>query len=165
MVQLENRVPENRLSEKYQSLSRLFDEYARAVGLTSMSLTVLGIIYDNPEECTQKLICEQSQFTKQSVNMIIKSFLKHGYVELVEMKTDRRNKQVKLSESGAEYAEKIVGRLCEVEADVMKKITDEQREALIVYAEIYEEGVRNEIARLAGNINKKEIGGDRIDTR
>lgn len=161
----ENRLTENRLSEKYQSLNRSFEDYARAVGLTSMSLTVLGIIYDNPKECTQKLICEQSQYTKQSVNMIIKAFWKHGYVELVEMKTDRRNKQVKLSESGMEYADRIVGRLWKVERDVMNKITEEQREALMVYAEVYEESIRDEIARLSGNINKNEIGGDNIDKR
>lgn len=57
-----------------------------------MSSTVLDVIYDFPENCTQKFICEKPNFPKQSVNMIIKSFLEQGYLELNEIPSDRRNK-------------------------------------------------------------------------
>ncbi|MCH1982541.1 MarR family transcriptional regulator [Ruminococcus sp. OA3] len=156
---------EDRVSEKWQLLSNLYGEYARAAGLTSMSLLVLEIIYDNQDKCTQKLICEQSQFTKQSVNMIIKSFWKQGYVELVELSTDRRNKQVKLSERGMQYAGKIIGCLWKVDSDVMEKMTDEQRETLIIYAEIYEECIRNAISRITHIHQKNETGGAGADEK
>ena len=40
--------------------------------------------------------------------MIVKSFWEQGYVELVETKSDRRNKQVKLRKEGKKYAKGIV---------------------------------------------------------
>ena len=154
---------EERLSEKWKILNKRYEEYARAAGLTTMSLTVLEIIYENQDKCTQKLICEQSHFTKQSVNMIIKSFWEQGYVELVEVKTDRRNKQVKLSKSGRQYADKIIGCLWQADSDVIEKLTVQQREALIVYADLYEDCILNATASVTDILHKKTTGGGGVD--
>ena len=62
--------------------------------LTYMSYTVLEIIYSHSDCCTQKLICEQSLYTKQTVNTIIKAFWQQGYLELKEDPADRRNKTI-----------------------------------------------------------------------
>lgn len=145
-------------SDKWKSIERLSEEYAKVAGLTPMSLTVLNIIYENPQDCTQKLICKQGQFNKQSVNMIIKSFWEQGYVELVEMKEDRRNKQVKLSKTGKKYADGIIGLLWKVETDALEKITPAQRKALMVFLDVYEQCFRSGIDALADStkLNNRE---------
>ena len=140
-------------SEKWKTLERLSEAYAKAAGLTPMSLNVLGILYEHTQGCTQKLICKQSQYNKQSVNMIIKSFWRQGLVELSEMKEDRRNKQVKLSEKGQKYADCVIGSLWKCENDALEKITPEQQEALIIFLDIYEECFRNEIVALTKIMN------------
>lgn len=145
-------------SEKWKSIERLSEEYAKAAGLTPMSLNVLSIICENPEGCTQKVICRQSRYNKQSVNMIIKAFWEQGYIELVEMKEDRRNKQVKLSEKGKRYADKVIGILWDVDNDALAKITPQQKETLIVFLETYEQCFRHGIDVLEDTlqINDKE---------
>ena len=143
-------------SEKWKLIERLSEEYAKAAGLTPMSMNVLSIIYENLEGCTQKLICKQSQFNKQSVNMIIKSFWEQGYVELTEMKEDRRNKQVKLSETGKKYADKVIGLLWKVENEALNKITSEQREALLVFLDAYEQCFRSGLDEVAITINRHD---------
>ena len=125
-----------------------------------MSLGVLSIIYDNSEGCTQKYICQKIQYNKQSVNMIIKSFWEQGYVELAEMKKDRRNKQVKLSESGKIFAEKVIGLLWKVENDALENTTLEQREALMAFFEAYEQSFRSGVEALSDMMNKNEREGD-----
>lgn len=125
--------------EKWQSFDRLYEEYAKSRGLTYVSLIVLEIIYENQENCTQTLICQQSHYTKQSVNMIIKSFWEKGYVELKELVTDRRNKQIRFSKKGVEYADKIIGDLFEIERNAMETMTYEQRKLMIELTGLYEE--------------------------
>lgn len=147
-------------SEKWKLIERLLEEYAKVAGLTPMSSTVLSIIYENPQGCTQKLICEQTRFNKQSVNMIIKSFWEQGYVELEEMKKDRRNKRVLLSKKGKAFADNVIGLLWKVESDALKKITSEQREALIVFLDVYEQCFRSGIDTLTGIINGKVAEDD-----
>lgn len=153
-MELEKQI--NRFYKNCQSIDRMYEEYAKATGLTYMSSTVLGIIYDYPENCTQKLICEETHFPKQSVNMIIKSFLEQGYVELNEIPSDRRNKQINLSEEGKIYADKIIGKLRKAEYNAMEALTFEQREHLINLIEIYEKSFQNNIANLIIDSNQKE---------
>lgn len=147
-------------SEKWMSIERLSEEYARVAGLTSMSLTVLEMIYDHSQNCTQKLICEQSQYSKQSVNMIIKSFWEQGYIELSEMKADRRNKQITLSESGVKYADRIISLRWKIEHDTLEKITSEQRDALIVFLDTYEQCFRSGVTALASAMNHHDLEMD-----
>ena len=147
-------------SEKWKSIERLSEEYAKAAGLTPMSLNVLSIIYDHPKDCTQKLICKLTQYNKQSVNMIIKSFWEQGYVDLAEMKEDRRNKQVKFSEKGKRYADKVISIIWDVENAALEKITPEQRKALIVFLEAYEQCFRSGIGELANVLHANGKEGD-----
>lgn len=132
----------NKINEGILSIDRLYEDYAKSVGLTYMSLAVLEIIYENPENCTQKFICEQTYNTKQSVNMIIKSFWEQGFVILTELPTDRRNKLVRLSKKGQDYADKIVGTLSNININAMETLTFEQREYLLKLVGIYVKNFR-----------------------
>lgn len=128
----------NRFLEKSRSLERIYENYALSKGLTYMSFTVMSIIYDNPESCTQKLICESSLYTKQSVNLIIKSFWKNGYVELKEDPIDRRNKKIYFTSKGRIYADDVIGNLLSVEKQAMEQLSDDQWEQLLQMVEVFE---------------------------
>ena len=146
--------------EKWKAVERVSEEYARVAGLTPMSLHVLTIIYDNSEDCTQKLICQQSLYNKQTVNMIIKSFWEQGHVELAEMKEDRRNKQVRLSEKGKKYAEKVNRILFDIGNNALERISQEQQKALIAFLEAYEQCFRRGVDTLAEAIHTTDREGD-----
>lgn len=77
---------------------------AASVGLTYQGLNVLNAIYETAEDCTQKNICAQTHLPKQSVNVIIRSFLDQGYAELKEQSRDRRNKIIRFTASGQDFA-------------------------------------------------------------
>lgn len=138
----------NRFFEKSQSLERVYENYALSKGLTYMSFTVMNIIYDNPENCTQKLICESSLYTKQSVNLIIKSFWKNGYVELKEDPIDRRNKKIYFTKEGQIYADDVIGNLLIVENQAMEQLSDDQWEQLLKMVEVFEKNFLTGMADL-----------------
>lgn len=135
------------------TIDQHYEEYAKSVGMSLMTVVVLDIIYNTPENCTQKYICEQSHYTKQCVNIIIKSFLQQEYVELKELPLDRRNKSIQLSEKGRKFADKIIGDLMKIEQNTIGKLSFEQREKLIELADIYEKTFRSGI-----EANKKGEG-------
>ena len=120
-----------RFNHIMQGIERVYEDYAKSVGLTYMSLTVLQIICYNETPPTQKEICEQSHYNKQIVNSIIKGFTDKDYLEFREVESDRRNKQVLLTESGKKYADEILTPLWEIEQKSVTVLSDKERDNLI----------------------------------
>ena len=114
-----------------QGIERFYEDYAKSVGLTYMSLTVLEIIYYAPNPITQKEICEESHYIKQMVNTIVKNFYENGYIEFKEVESDRRNKYVLFTSNGKEYADKIMKPLMEREEKAIAVLSKEERNEMI----------------------------------
>ena len=115
-----------RFNHIMQGIEKVYEDYAKSVGLTYMSLTVLQIICYAEIPPTQKEICEQSHYNKQIVNSIIKGFTDKGYLEFREVESDRRNKQVLLTDSGRAYADKILSPLWEIEKKALSVLSNEE---------------------------------------
>lgn len=99
-----------------------YELYARKHGLTAKELFVLDIIWFAPDGCLQSDISERLSATKQTVSAIIKKFWKQGYISLTESETDRRNKIVRFTEDGMEYARKIIPPAANAEIDAMAEL-------------------------------------------
>lgn len=135
-----------RFDELMQKIDRLYETYARASGMTYMSMAVLDLIFEYADGCTQKKICEETHYPKQSVNLIVKSFWQDGLVRLEELPEDRRNKRIVLTDRGHAYAEKAVGTLRRIDESAAEKLDAQQREQLLsllrVYVDAHEQGIR-----------------------
>ncbi len=138
--------PAHRFTEITQRIDRLYEEFARAKGMTYLSMAVLDVIYDHPDGCTQKQICAQTHYPKQSVNLIIKSFLTDGLVALRETPEDRRNKLVTLTARGQDYARATVGALWDIDRRSTESLSPAQQEQLVqlltLYADAFARGIR-----------------------
>ncbi|MCQ2464004.1 MAG: MarR family transcriptional regulator [Oscillospiraceae bacterium] len=120
-----------------------YEKYAKKFGLGYKSLFVLRMLYTSPEGCTQNDICRYSVISKQTVSAIMKNYLSNGYISMEEIAYDRRNKLVKLTESGWKYAENIIPLIIKAEYDSMSDFTDEQRVEFLRLSEQYAEKIRN----------------------
>ena len=134
-----------RFNHIMQGIERVYEDYAKSVGLTYMSLTVLEIICYNETPPTQKEICEQSHYNKQIVNSIIKGFADKGYLEFCEVESDRRNKQVLLTDSGKAYAAETLSPLWEIEQKAVTVLSDKERENLLNMLERCYSGYRKAV--------------------
>ena len=86
-----------------QEWNASYEDYARSVGLSFTSLSILSTIYAH-ENCTQKMLCEICFLPKQTVNGVIRQFCKDGWISLIEMAKDRRNKAIRFTEQGRQTA-------------------------------------------------------------
>ena len=102
-----------------------YESYARKRNLTAKELFVLDLIWFAENGCLQSEICERLSATKQTVSAIVKKFLKKGYVTLTESETDRRNKIIRLTRAGEEYAKKIIKPAADAEIEAMGELPDE----------------------------------------
>lgn len=130
-----------------QTIADIYGVYAKAWGLSYMSFRVLEIIYHSPNRCTQKHICERSLYTKQTVNMIVASFWRQGYVRLEEIAADRRNKQIRLTEKGRAHAEKLFQPLWELEQAVLNTLSETQRNGFVSLTQLCTQRMRDEFDR------------------
>lgn len=113
-----------------QAWNAAYEEYARSVGLSFTSLSVLSALF-HTENCTQKMLCARCFLPKQTVNAVVTSFYKKGWVTLRELPEDRRNKTIHFTETGYVEAEQILRRVRESEQAAMRCMSAEEREALL----------------------------------
>ena len=124
-----------------QAWDASYAEYAKSVGLSFTSLAILSAIH-RTEKCTQKLLAEQCFLPKQTVNAVITSFYKKGWVELRELPEDRRNKTVHLTETGRAEAERILQKVWQCEQSAMNQLTEEERAVLLSATRRYVTGCK-----------------------
>ncbi len=139
------KISSDRLYEKLQMIDKYYSEYAKSRDITYATLTILGVIDENRKNCTQKLICEQTHYPKQTVNIAVKGFLDQGYIEMKEMPFDRRNKYIALTESGSEYAKSMLDPLIAADRKAVETLGMDQYEMLIRLVTQYEEALKENL--------------------
>ncbi len=130
-----------------QSMDITYAAYAKHKGLTYMSITTLEYIFNHPEGCTQKEIVEETFFPKQSVSLIIKGFVKQGYVMLMELEHDRRNKQVMLTATGKQFAESVFKPVYESMDSAAEKLSQKERKVILESMRHFDEKFREALFR------------------
>lgn len=120
----------------------LYEGYAKKFGIGYKSLFVLRQLYFKPEGLTQMEICQNALISKQTVSAVIKGYLEKNYVYMEEISSDRRNKLVRLTESGKAYAENIVPPIIKAEQESMAYFTLEEQEKFIGMCSVYAENLK-----------------------
>lgn len=128
---------QDHLVEQFQRMDKAYDEYAKLKGLTYLSLVVLEEIYELGDGCTQKRISDDMHYPKQSVNLVVKSFLEDGLVHLEELPENRKNKGITLTEKGHRLCDDVVVPLLEQEEKATQEMGDEESRALVRLLELY----------------------------
>lgn len=109
----------------------LYDQYAKSRGILMNTFFVLNVLFYKKDGMTQKEICESIHHSKQTVSLIVRNLEKSGYAVLKENPEDKRNRIVKLTGAGRNYAEKPVRHISEAEDKAMSMFTDKEQETLI----------------------------------
>ena len=128
---------QDKLIEQFQNMDNAYEAYAKSKGLTYLSLMVLDEIYALGDGCTQKQISEDTHYPKQSINLVVKSFLEDGIIELRELPENRKNKGITLTEKGRQLCDDvIVPLLCQEEA-AMHEMGEKESAELLRLVELY----------------------------
>ena len=106
-----------------------YEDYAKSVGLSYTSLSILNAIYDLPD-CTQKQLCQVCFLPKQTVNTVVKELQRQGYVRL-EAGKDQKEKRIFFTDSGLAYAQERLGPLFELEDRALEAIGSQAAQAVV----------------------------------
>ncbi|WP_405354269.1 MarR family winged helix-turn-helix transcriptional regulator [Ruminococcus sp.] len=128
----------------WQSISIIYEDYARKCGISYNSLYILNAILYT-DNCTQKLICDKTLLPKQTVNNVITSFFKNGYIELKEIPENRRIKTIYLTQKGMQYAMNFIPHIHKADCKAMEALTEEQQDTLLKLIDIYASTFRKEM--------------------
>lgn len=114
----------NRFYLTWQKLNHIYEEYAKQYGLTYISLFILQLIDDGT---TQKELCDTLYFPKQTVNKVIQSFEKKGYIELTENQKDGRSRSIMLTEKGKQFQGEVIPCIEQAELSAFAALSKEEQ--------------------------------------
>ncbi len=108
----------------------LYRNAAKAMGLSDGAFWILYILRENGKLLTQKEICDALYQPKQTINSALKKLERDGFLELMEM-SDRRSKEVHLTEKGKELARKTVDQVIADECEALSELTEEEQKTFL----------------------------------
>lgn len=128
----------------WQRLNHVYEEYAKEHGLTYISLFVLQLIDDGT---TQKELCDTLFFPKQTVNKVILSFEKKGYVTLTEHPEDRRARSIVLTEKGRVFQKDVISWIEKAELETFASLTEQEQQTM---TDLWEQYTATCISKIRG---------------
>ena len=128
----------------WQRLNHVYEEYAKEHDLTYISLFVLQLLDDGT---TQKELCDTLYFPKQTVNKVILSFEKKGYVTLVENPDDRRARSIMLTEKGRTFQGQVISHIEKAELETFASLTEPEQQ---IMTDLWEKYTATCISKIKG---------------
>lgn len=126
----------------WQKLNHVYENYAKEQDLTYISMFVLQLLDD---DTTQKELCDTLFFPKQTVNKVILSFEKKGYVKLIENPNDKRSRSIILTEKGRAFQNRIISFIEQAELEAFASLTTKEQEIMTDLWEKYTNVCANKI--------------------
>jgi Transcriptional regulators len=136
----------NEFLSLYSELNAQYETYAKSVGLSYSSLSVLRIILEHDGEYTQKTICERAFLPKQTVNAIVTSLLQHEAIKMSESDSDRRQKVIHFTSKGRDFALGAIQRIKKAESKAMESLDKKERSALLAGLKIYKKRLHDYVS-------------------
>lgn len=134
MKELERPKNLKRFYLAWQKLNHIYERYAKQHGLTYISLFILQLIDDGT---TQKELCETLYFPKQTVNKVIQSFEKKGYIELTNNTQDKRTRSIMLTDKGRKFQNEVIPLIENAEISAFASLAENEQELITDLWEIY----------------------------
>ena len=122
----------------WRDVAVAYSAFAKNMGVDTSELYVVDALWDEPEGCSQRSICELCDMGEQTVSAICK--------RLAAREVDKRERIMALTEEGREQWRLPVERMRELELKAAAAISPEEAELFVkvvrLYAKTFQEGVQ-----------------------
>lgn len=112
-------------------INEIYRVWARKHEIQDTTLFTLYVINESSPYCTQNEIRNKLSLPKQTVSLILSALEKEGYILRELNSKDRRNKIIKFTDKGSQYAGSILQKLKLAEVEALSNIPQEQRRTMI----------------------------------
>ena len=110
------------LGKLVYGIDGVYEEYGRSFKIGSPNLLWILYALNDGERHSQKQICDDWAIPRSTANTIIKDLENKKYIELSQIKGERRELLVSLTQSGKEYADGILSDLYRREREIYSEI-------------------------------------------
>lgn len=111
-------------------INDIYRVWAQNHNTNETTVFILYVINTSTPYCTQNEIGNKLFLPKQTVSLALSGLEKKGYILREANPQDRRNKIVKFTEQGAQYANRILDELRTMELEAFSSIPQEERMAI-----------------------------------
>lgn len=111
------------LGKLVYQIDGVYEIYGRNCRVSSNLLWILYALNDG-ERHSQKQICEDWAIPRSTANTIIKDLESKNYIALSQIKGERRELLVSLTQSGKQYADDVLSDLYRREKEIYREIED-----------------------------------------
>lgn len=118
------------INRRIKEFNSLYHIAARKTGICDGELCIWSVLL-SIEKYSQQDLCDLFSLPKQTVNSLISSLIKRGYVFLEHVPGTRNQKVIRLTEKGQGYGQTRVMWIFEAEQRVMEETDPEEAQVLI----------------------------------
>lgn len=132
------------LNKKYKEMDAIYHNLALRFGLSDTSFWILYILSETEEAITQYDLCNDWNYSKQTVNSAIASLERAGYVVKKQTFDARNRKILALTEEGKAFVRRTVERVKAAELNALRGLSCEEFTELLRLNEKYLQLFRKE---------------------
>ena len=111
------------LGKSLYRIDGFYAEYAKRCNVKENLLWILYALNDD-EQHSQKEICDSWDLPRSTVNTIMKELETGGYIAFSQIKGEKRELKVSLTDAGRRYAEELLADLYRIEKRVFDTLTE-----------------------------------------
>ena len=123
--------------------------------LTYISMFILQLIDDGT---TQKELCDTLYFPKQTVNKVILSFEKKGYITLAPNPRDKRSRSIMMTKKGREFQSTVIPAIERAELETFASLSEQEQQ---IMTDLWEKYTDMCISKLNNAMQVQNGGNDR----
>lgn len=138
----------------WQRLNHTYAEFAKKHDLTYLSMFILQLLDDGT---TQKELCDTLYFPKQTVNKVILSFEKNGYITLAENPQDKRSRCIIMTKKGREFQNAVIPAIERAESETFASLSEKEQQ---IMTDLWEKYTDMCINKLNNEIQTRNGGKD-----
>lgn len=120
--------------QEFISASKEADEtyhmLALKFGISDSAMWILCTMREADRELTQSEIAGEMFMSRQTINSAIKNLEKQGYIQMVPVPGDRRNKTLSFTEKGEAFVKKTIDQMLDLEHQVFKRLEVREQEQI-----------------------------------
>ncbi len=110
------------LGKLVYKMDGVYEEYGKRFKIGSPNLLWILYALNDGKRHSQKQICDDWDIPRSTANTIIKDLESKNYIALSQIKGERRELLVSLTQSGKEYADEVLSDLYKREREIYSEI-------------------------------------------
>ncbi len=119
---MDERIFFYKLGKLVYQIDGVYDEYGKICRVGSPNLLWILYALNDGERHSQKQICDDWAIPRSTANTIIKDLESKSFIALSQIKGERRELLVALTQSGKEYADGILSDLYQREKEIYSEL-------------------------------------------